>query len=345
MRTLLGALVGFCCWVLGTAKALAEPPAVAELTHAAAPSGDATLTLGARGERGDVRSELAGFVSVEFPFERLAAAGTRVAALDSAPGDAAAAGQDDAAEPRGDDAEPDGSVAPALGVEILARLARDTVAAAANASGAGARERDLDGIASRARASALLPELRVRVARSRDESLRLAPTTEDPYRFTLAGGNGTVVEGQATFRLNRLLFADEELPVERLRIERERGSERRQARVTARVLAWHRAVSRELGAADAEERGRAALRRVEAEVELDVLTDGWFSGRVARLRLGARPVERRDPAPPSPAAPKPASKTFRSERGGALVRLDAPAVSATSAESCLPTLATGSKTF
>jgi hypothetical protein len=161
-------------------------------------------------------------------------------------------------------------------------------------------------VASRARLSAALPELRLRAARSRDESLRLAPTAEDPYRFTLAGGNGLLLEGQATFRLNRLLFADEELAVERLRIERERGSERRQARVTARVLAWHRAVSRERSAASAEERGRAELLRVEAEVELDVLTGGWFGPRVAAARPWngvtrgrSRPWHPRPPLKPS----------------------------------------------
>jgi hypothetical protein len=311
------------------------------------PDGDASVSLGIRAEQGDVRSELAGFLGVEFPLDRLAAPrDVRVArhdtpAEDAAPVDGTSASAD---VPEPDDV-PRFAVAPALAPALLARLARDAVAAAANAEHAGAHERALDGVASRARLSAALPELRLRAARSRDESLRLAPTAEDPYRFTLAGGNGLLLEGQATFRLNRLLFADEELAVERLRIERERGSERRQARVTARVLAWHRAVSRERSAASAEERGRAELLRVEAEVELDVLTGGWFGPRVARLVRGSAAVERRDPGPKPAVAPQTAPKTERPDGARAHADLDAQAASATSASSCSPKHATDSKTF
>jgi hypothetical protein len=324
-----------------------EPLAVAIPGLLPAASGDASVSVGVRAERGDVRSELAGFVGVELPLERFAAPAPVLVAS----GDVTASGDapgDDASRPPPID-DPDGGaereVTPVLASWLLAQLAREAVAAAANAEQAGARERDLDGVAARARLSAALPELRLRAARSRDESLRLAPTAEDPYRFTLAGGNGLLLEGQATFRLNRLLFADEELAVERLRLERERGSERRQARVLARVLAWHRAVSRAQSSEDVDARGRAELERVEAEVELDVLTGGWFGRRVARLVRGSPAVERRDPAPKSPAAPKPAPKTNRSEGTGAHADLEAPAGSATSASSCLPMPATHSKIF
>jgi hypothetical protein len=312
----------------------------------ASPDGEASVSLGIRAEQGDVRSELAGFVGVEFPLDRLAAPrGVLVAQSDTSEHDAAPGeGTGASVEVEPDDA-PASATAPALAPALLARLTRDAVAAAANAEHAGARERALDGVASRARLSAALPELRLRAARSRDESLRLAPTAEDPYRFTLAGGNGLLLEGQATFRLNRLLFADEELAVERLRVERERGSERRQARVTARVLAWHRAVSRERSAASAEERGRAELLRVEAEVELDVLTGGWFGPRVARLARGSAAVERRDPGPKPAVAPQTAPKTKRPVGARAHADLDARAASATSASSCSLTHATDSRNF
>ncbi len=353
MKTFAAACV--CCfWVCRAVPAQAEPLAVAVPLLVPAASGDASVSVGVRAERGDVRSELAGFVGLELPLERFAAPRPVLAATGEATarGDATARGEatDDDPTPRTSPTDESDGVAerdspPALAPALLALLAREAVAAAANAEQAGARERDLDGVAARARLSAALPEVRLRAARSRDESLRLAPTAEDPYRFTLAGGNGLLLEGQATFRLNRLLFADEELAVERLRLERERGSERRQARVLARVLAWHRAVSRGLSAENAEERGREELQRVEAEVELDVLTGGWFGRRVARLVRGSAAVERRDPASNSPAAPKPAPKTNRTEGAGAHADLDAPSGSATSASSCLPTPATHSRTF
>jgi hypothetical protein len=342
-------------WLFGRAAPVqAEPLAVPVPLLSPVPSGEASVSLGVRHEQSDVRSELAGFIGLEFPLDRVAAPrALLVAGNDTSAGTAAgepsAAGRGDGADtPARDDESDDAGgrvIAPALGAELLAELARQAVAAAATAEREGARERALDGVASRARLSAALPELRLRAARSRDESLRLAPTTEDPYRFTLAGGNGLVLEGQATFRLNRLLFADEELGVERLRVERERGNERRQARVTARVLAWHRAVSRVRSAESPEERGRAELQRVEAEVELDVLTGGWFGRRVARLARGSAAVERRDPAPKPPAAPKPASKTKRSDVAAVHAHLDCTSGSATSASPCSPKPATDSRTF
>ena len=343
--------------VLTARVSWAEPPVAPARTEASSRSGDASVSVGLLSERGDVRSELAGFLSVEVPLERMArprgvmvaSAETEYADPSGVLGGAEPGGADETEAQGAADDEEDGVVTPALEPALLARLARDTLAAADNARGALAHDHELDGLAARSRASATLPELRLRAARSRDESLRLAPTAEDPYRFSLSGGNGTLLEAQATFRLNRLVFADEEIPVERLRIERERLSERLRARVMARVVAWHRALSHERSAADSEQRGRAALERVGAEVELDVLTNGWFAARVARLGLAPVRVERRDPGPKNPAAPQPALKAPvpapKALRPVAPADLDAPPVSATSASPCLPMLATGSKTF
>jgi hypothetical protein len=177
---------------------------------------------------------------------------------------------------------------------------------------------------------------------SRDDALHLTPTLDDPSRYSLAGGTGTLLEAQATFRLNRLVFADEEVPLERVRLERERMNERLEARVTAAVVVWHRALSHELAAPDADARGRAALARVDAEIALDVLTDGWFGARVRQLELVR--VERRETAPKVPAAPTPASKTQGPEEGAAVAHLDAPPASATSRSPCSPKLVAESKT-
>jgi hypothetical protein len=264
-----------------------------------------------------VRADTAGFLRLQFPLDRTVA-----------PRRALVASVDDGSYPVLDDDVRDGvtdgedervgAVVPALEPALLGRLARESLAAAAHVHGAAAFARDVDSAATRARTSAVLPEIRLRAVRSRDAAYHLTPTVDDPYHASLADGDGTLLEAQATFRLNRLVFADEEVPLERLRIERERLNERLEARVLARVVAWHRALSRERSAPDAETRGRAALARVDAEMELDALTDGWFGERVRRLGLDVLPVERRAPAPKAPAAPKPASKSKNTDGASAV---------------------------
>jgi hypothetical protein len=152
-----------------------------------------------------------------------------------------------------------------------------------------------------------------------------------------------LLEAQATFRLNRLVFADEEVPLERVRLQRERMNELLEARVTAAVVAWHRALSRERAATDADARGRAALARVDAEIMLDVLTGGWFGARVRRLATPR--VERLEPGPKTPAEPKPASSKNGREERPAVADFTARPVSATSAAPCSRMLVTDSKTF
>ncbi len=213
-----------------TSRALAEPPGRTERTEALGRSGDASVSLGVLREQSDVRSELAGFLRVQVPLDRFAA--PRRALVASAE-EARFVGEDDDFrddERVADPGEPDGAVAPALDPALLGGLARETLAAALNVHGVHAYERELDGATTRARTSAVLPEVRLRAAKTRDASLRLAPTVDDPYHASLADGDGVFLEAQATFRLNRLIFADEEVPLERLRIERERLNERLELR-------------------------------------------------------------------------------------------------------------------
>jgi hypothetical protein len=189
-----------------------------------------------------------------------------------------------------------------------------------------------------------LPEVRVRAARSRDDSLHLQPTLDDPYRYSTIGGDGLLMEAQLTFRLNRLIFADEEVALERLRIARERSAEERAERVLARLARWHRALSRERALPDEAARGGARLERLDFQMELDVLTAGWFGERVRRLGLDAPRVERRAPAPKKPAATESAPQSPSVPLPAALAGLEGSPVSATSPSSCLPKLATDSRT-
>lgn len=136
----------------------------------------------------------------------------------------------------------------------------------------------IDRVASRARASALLPELRLRVTRLLDESRALAPTEYDPDRVTASGGSSLWLEARATFRLDRLVFADEEVALERLREERASARHKLEARVLEALFTWQRAcVERDDETRDPEARTRAALTVMETDGTLDVLTGGFWS--------------------------------------------------------------------
>jgi len=144
-------------------------------------------------------------------------------------------------------------------------------------------------LAARARASALLPELRLRVLRTVDESLRLAPTEDDPTRATSSGGVAMHYEARATWRLDRLAFADEEVPLERIRAEQGEQRLRLTMHVLEAVAAWQRATARSVDPTiSAYDRADASVRAAVAETTLDALTDGAWS---------ERPRERQ-PAPP-----------------------------------------------
>lgn len=156
-------------------------------------------------------------------------------------------------------------------------LVRRVVKAALRAAGMASRARALDELAARSRASALLPQLQLRGARGIDYSRRLAPTSDDPNRYSEQGAADLLLEVRLDFRLNRLLFASEEIAIERLRSERANARSRLVARVLAVLMQWERARAK---AADptlaASVRAKAELDRLEAELWLDVLTAGAF---------------------------------------------------------------------
>lgn len=179
-------------------------------------------------------------------------------------------------------------------VRLTPELARATLAAAQRAQGSARARARYDSLSSRARASAALPELRLKAARTTDESLRLAPTSNDPYRYTQAGGVSLALEAQATWRLDRAVFAEEEIQIEHLRRHRARRDERLAEDVLRALFGWQRALARSADEALApDERQLAELQVIEAEVRLDVLTGGWFSPRAARLRKNALPPRQR----------------------------------------------------
>jgi hypothetical protein len=129
-----------------------------------------------------------------------------------------------------------------------------------------------------------VPELRLRVARVVDEDQSLSPTEYDPERITASGGSSVWIEGRATFRLERLVFADEEVALEKMRSERQKQEREIADDVLESFAAWQRANDR-LGTPDLDDETRAKLDidRVVAETRLDVLTGGWFAQNVDKL--------------------------------------------------------------
>lgn len=161
-------------------------------------------------------------------------------------------------------------------------LARDAVSAAWRFAHV-AEDGRFTALATRARTSALLPEVRFRVMRTtRDGSGADRSTTGSPYSLYYA--DRTMLEGRVLFRLDRLVFAEDEVAIERLRADAVLERERIAHRVLEELGKWQRAQT-DLSSSppDSAERVEAALRVIEAESSLDVLTGGWFSRALLSL--------------------------------------------------------------
>lgn len=137
---------------------------------------------------------------------------------------------------------------------------------------------DRERMASRARRAALLPELRVRGMKSNDQSLRYTPLNEEDLRAQATGHAGMLYEVRLDFHLERLLFSQEEVAIERLWQEQQQQRQRVTQRLSELLAVWHR--SRELAGAEGrseEERAEAEGAVLAAEEALDLLTDGAWS--------------------------------------------------------------------
>lgn len=135
--------------------------------------------------------------------------------------------------------------------------------------------RSLEHLVRRARASALLPEARVRILRTSAISARVDTTPLDEQRAVTGEGTDLWFEGRLTFRLDRLLFAEEEVSFERMRLERQEHRNRVMSRVVDLYYGQKRAIAEAVHAGDGTE--AQTLHRIRAEemqAELDVLSGG-----------------------------------------------------------------------
>jgi hypothetical protein len=251
------------------------------------------VALHARSQRASARAEQAAWLSVTVPLDKLAlprvvakptvAVPIALAPVPATPPHAPPTSSTQApaaSAPVASVPAPSAPAAPPLTfrqVRLLSEFSRRATVVALGVAGVAAERRRLDSLSSRARASALLPELRLRAVRNTDQALRWVPTADDPTRVTQADGAGLILEGSATFRLDRLLFAREELTVERVRLHAGEASSKLEARVQAALLGLFRA--RELACSSEVDEARTPqlLKVVELFAELNNLTAGWFS--------------------------------------------------------------------
>ena len=100
----------------------------------------------------------------------------------------------------------------------------------------------------------------------------------------MPGGSSVWIEGRATFRLERLVFADEEVALEKMRGERRKLEREIADDVLKSFAIWQRATG-SLSTPDIDDEIRAKLdiERVVEETRLDVLTNGWFTQHLEQL--------------------------------------------------------------
>jgi len=180
---------------------------------------------------------------------------------------------------------PAGPVVPACPAVDLGALGQRAAGVAVTRAGL-AEDGEVDRMQARARASALLPEFRVR-------GLETAANARD----YVSGSSGDVsttfyppsalIEGSLVFHFDRLLYSGQEPRLERLRLERFEARSHLTQRVIDELTRWWRACADETDSpVGTDAHVDAGARRAAAAMALDVWTGGWFS---ASLRSSEPP--------------------------------------------------------
>jgi hypothetical protein len=169
-------------------------------------------------------------------------------------------------------------------VVVTPEVARKAVTTAWRTSGLGVDDARVDSMIARARSSAALPEARIRAMRVFAEATSGGIVPIDTSTYASAG-NSIVLEARLTWRLDQLLYANEETSLERLRLERQDARAKVAGKVLDALFQWQRAWlavrTATPGTRDATD---ATMRLIEAEAGLDVMTGGWFGAWAARIR-------------------------------------------------------------
>ena len=158
----------------------------------------------------------------------------------------------------------------------LGDIAQRAAHIAVKTAGLTESDSEIERMATRARASALLPELRVMA-----KGVSAGPRDYISDTGTVATsyfGPSYSIEGSLTFHLERLAYSGQEARLERLRLERIEARSRITQRVIDEIARWSKATSEERDSPEgADQHADATARRVAAQMALDVWTGGWFS--------------------------------------------------------------------
>lgn len=140
-----------------------------------------------------------------------------------------------------------------------------------------AKKTRLDEMVRRAKISAALPRLGIRVTHLLDQSASSSPTSYDPWRTTSRDGTSMWLEARANWSLGRLLFASEELQVERWRQKNQRQRRRQQRRLIRQLQAWQKSMlALHYLVESPADCWKHWLREQQLAASLQRLTRGWF---------------------------------------------------------------------
>jgi hypothetical protein len=282
--------------------ALASAILAAAPAHASPSPSGLWVSVSAEYRTGTWFNDWAGFLVLNIPLDRLSVprvpnVGPRLAEEPPKKESDAAPAAPSAAKKKRDPLE----------LLLTPRLARGAVHHALAVAGYYSARTRLSSLSGRARSSAVLPELRLRTLRSTGQNLRLTPTADNPYGYTQAGTSELLFEARLTWHLDRLVFSDQEVSLERLQNERDAAERKLVDHVLERLASWQRSRVRAADEdSDPEVRQTAELETLGAAVELDVLTDGWFSQAIGESD--------EPPVPGTSEKPKPEVDTPRHAR-------------------------------
>jgi hypothetical protein len=258
-------------------------PAIADLTPTPSadfePPEEASLSVTLSARLSEERKDYLGGLLLSFPSDwpTSASKAKRAPVIDEPTQDAG-----DPNEGSADEARPGVTRArPRSSASSLPRIrprdARAAIQAAESSSGEPRAAAELDDMASRARWSALLPELRLRATRLVDESTSLSPTSYDADRTTASGGISLWLEARTTWSLDRLVFASEEVRIGQIHRQLAAATARRNDAVVEQLFAWQRAIYAMHDPTVEPARCMAAwLDAEQLAAQLDLATNGWF---------------------------------------------------------------------
>ncbi len=144
----------------------------------------------------------------------------------------------------------------------------------------------INQLKSASKTSALLPEIRFRALRNTSEDLTMSPTEYDPNRTTVAGGISWGLDLRVGWKLDKLIFSDEHIQLEKMRKDLAEEKKKFQLEIIDLLSDWQTAWAMEHNSMATDEQIFAnRLKRAKIESTLHLYTNGWFTKWVQTLPL------------------------------------------------------------